>query len=73
MADKNWRTNPNIMAARSLQQELDVDAVVVLAIRGDSFYVVSYGRNGRLCNDASNIADLLFQAVEDGSIPVDLS
>lgn len=71
MADKNWRTNPDIQLARRIAVEKKAAAAIVIYIMPDgAFGVASYGKDGPICTATGRVADELYEQFRLGSGPI---
>jgi hypothetical protein len=69
MADKNWQTNPKIMAAKTVAKQFNFDAVVIMGFRGGgegAFEIASYGSSGPICKQAANLVERFARDFESG-------
>ena len=70
MADKNWRSNPEIMAASAFCKQFHRRATIILSIEGGRFHLSSYGIDGQTCKAAGKVADAIARLISDGTLDV---
>ncbi len=74
MPDPNWRSNTEILAARRYCEQFCRRAVIVVSFLGQGcrgLKVVSYGRDRRLCEAASKVAEAIYVALREGDIDME--
>ena len=72
MADKNWRTNPDIQLAKRIAVQKQADAAIVLCFMPDGhFDIASYGADGDRCKAVGKITDQIHRKLCNGEIDSD--
>ena len=72
MADKNWRTNPDIQLAKHVAVQKQAEAAIVLCFMPDGhFDIASYGKDGERCKAAEKITDQIHRKLCNGEIDSD--
>jgi len=56
--------------AKRIAQKHAADAVIVVAFKGGSFAVTSYGHNRQACSNIAAVADQIHEDIIDGGIPI---
>jgi len=59
-----------IETAKRLAKELDVDAVIVIAFRGDRYATTSYGKDRATCRAFATVCDQIHNNIAGGEIPI---
>ena len=60
----------SVEKAKRLAKELDADAVIVIAFRGDNFATTSYGKDRATCQAFAKVCDRIHEDIEEGIIPM---
>jgi hypothetical protein len=68
MADKNWKQNPEIMAARDYAKKFNRKAVIIFSFDGHCFWMHSYGENGEICKKAGRLGSNIYDLLNSGRI-----
>ena len=55
---------------KQVSEELDADAVIVIAFRGDSYATTSYGKDSDTCAVFGKVCDQIHDDIEHGIIEI---
>ncbi len=59
-----------IDAAKQIAANLNADAVIIIAFRGDAYATTSYGKDKKTCRAFSQVCDQIHDDIGIGAIPI---